>query len=166
MSERKKIKCVACGGTFDLLHKGHKTLLKKAFEVGEQVFIGLCTDEFVKTLKKNHEVSPYGERLAELVRFLIEEDLIERAEIVSLEDPHGPAAWDESVDAIIVSEETKAETEKINEFRVKNGLKPLEVICIPMVLAEDGLPISSTRIRIGEIDREGRLLRQVECKQT
>jgi pantetheine-phosphate adenylyltransferase len=38
-------------------------------------------------------------------------------------------------------------------------LKPLEVVEIPFVLAEDGKPISSIRIRYGEIDVHGKLLR-------
>jgi pantetheine-phosphate adenylyltransferase len=62
----KRFKVVAVGGTFDELHKGHKALLLKAFEVGEQVLIGLCTDEFVAKMKKPHIVASYNERLAEL----------------------------------------------------------------------------------------------------
>ncbi|MEM3613348.1 MAG: adenylyltransferase/cytidyltransferase family protein, partial [Candidatus Bathyarchaeia archaeon] len=67
--EAKRFKVVAVGGTFDELHKGHKALLLKAFEVGEQVLIGLCTDDFVAKMNKPHIVASYEERLKELKAF-------------------------------------------------------------------------------------------------
>ena len=65
----KKFETVAVGGTFDEFHKGHRSLLKKAFEVGNHVLIGLCSDDFVKKLKKPHEIVPYEKRLEELKSF-------------------------------------------------------------------------------------------------
>jgi len=149
---------VACGGTFDMLHKGHRTFIRRAFEVGERVVIGLTTDGFVKKLGKPHPVAPYEERMKELTEFLRREGLLDRAEIVPLSNPHGPAAWNGTVDALVVSRETEPRAREINRLRVEAGLQPLEVVVVDMVLAEDGLPISTTRIRAGEIDREGRLL--------
>jgi pantetheine-phosphate adenylyltransferase len=80
-------------------------------------------------------------------------------EIVKLNDAYGPAISDSKIDAIVVSEETKARAAEINEIRKKRGLPALEIIVIPFVLAEDGKPISTTRIRAGEIDEEGRVLK-------
>ncbi len=142
-----------------MLHKGHKALLRKAFEVGELVIIGLTTDEFARSLRKPHEIAPYQERLAELMAFLMEEGVLHRAEVVALNDPYGPPAWNGGYDAIVVSEETEPGARVINELRARRGLKPLDVVVIPLVRAENGKPISTTRIRAGEIDREGRPLR-------
>ncbi len=43
-------------------------------------------------------------------------------------------------------------------MRTEKGKRPLLIFCIKMVLAEDGKPISSTRVRKQEVDRYGRLL--------
>jgi len=156
----KPFKLVGVAGTFDMLHKGHEALLRKAFEVGEKVVIGLTTDEFAVKMHKPHEVAPYKERLGELLAFIMREGQLHRTEVVALIDPYGPAAWDGGFEAIVVSEETAPRAKVLNALRAKRGLKPLELVVIPMVLAEDGKPISTTRIRAGEIDREGRLLKR------
>ncbi|MEM3479631.1 MAG: phosphopantetheine adenylyltransferase [Candidatus Bathyarchaeia archaeon] len=153
-------KIVAVGGTFDELHKGHKTLLTIAFRYSENVWIGLCTDEFAKKLRKNHEIAPYENRAEEIMKFLNDLGVSERAKIIPLSDPYGPAATSAEIEAIVVSRETEPRAKELNAIRVKNGLKPLEIIVIDMVLAEDKVPISTTRIRRGEINREGKLLRK------
>jgi cytidyltransferase-like protein len=156
----KKFRKVAVGGTFDELHKGHKVLLIKAFEIGERVLIGLCTDEFARKLCKPHLTAPYEERLKELKAFLSVLDLLEKTEIIPLNDPFGPTLAQSCIEALVVSEETRATAVKINENRRKAGLPPLKIVTINMVPAENCTPISTTRIRKGEIDREGHLLKR------
>jgi pantetheine-phosphate adenylyltransferase len=73
-------------------------------------------------------------------------------------DPYGPTIESDEIEGIIVSEETEPVAEEINKLRVGRGKKPLLMIVITMVLAEDGKPITSTRIRRQEVDRYGRLL--------
>lgn len=156
---KKEFKAVAVGGTFDEFHKGHQALLLKAFEVGNRVLIGLCTDDFAKKLRKPHKVATYEERLEELKDFLREKGLLDRAEIVPLRDPYGVTLSSGCVEAIVVSRETEPRAQEINEERKARGLPPLRVVVIEMVPAENHVSISTTRIRRREIDREGRLLR-------
>jgi pantetheine-phosphate adenylyltransferase len=150
---------VAIGGTFDVLHRGHKILLRTAFRAGDRVLIGLSRNGFVRRLVKNHRVDPYPKRKRELVSFLKRERLLDRAKIIPLDDPYGPTINDSTVRALVVSRMTKKMADKINTIRRRRGLKPLPVVSIGMVVAEDFEPISSTRIRAGEIDREGYLER-------
>jgi pantetheine-phosphate adenylyltransferase len=155
----KKFRKVAVGGTFDEFHRGHRVLLLKAFEIGERVLIGLCTDAFAEKLGKPHVTAPYTERLKELKAFLNSLELSERSEIIPLNDPFGPTLTDSCIEVLVVSEETKPTALKINEKRRKARLPPLKIVTITMVPAENCTPISTTRIRKGEIDREGRMLK-------
>ncbi len=166
MTAKERFRIVAVGGTFDKFHKGHRALIMKAFEVGEHVLIGLCTDDFALKLGKNHEVAPYEDRLKELEAFLKKNNFSGRFRIIPLNDAYGPTISDEEIEAIVVSEETAARAEEINKIRRERGLKPLNIIVIRMVPAEDRISISSTRIHRGEIDREGRLILQHERKES
>jgi pantetheine-phosphate adenylyltransferase len=155
----KKFRKVAVGGTFDEFHRGHKVLLMKAFEVGEHVLIGLCSDEFVKKMGKPHVTAPYEERLKELCLFLKSLGLSDDAEIVPLNDPYGNTLADRCIEALVVSEETEITALQINRKRRDAQLPLLKIFTIAMVPAENCKPISTTRIREGEIDREGHLLK-------
>jgi pantetheine-phosphate adenylyltransferase len=155
----KKFKKVAVGGTFDELHRGHKALLDKAFEVGECVVIGLTSDSFAAKMGKPHKTDSYTERLEELKAFLKESGLADRAEIVPLNDPYGLTLTGKGIDALVVSKETEKTALKINEQRKQSKLTPLKIITISMVPAENKTPISTTRIRGGEIDRNGCLIK-------
>lgn len=156
---QKRFKTVGVGGTFDEFHKGHRILLFKAFEVGEQVVIGLCSDEFFKKLNKPHTAAPYEKRLEELKDFLREHGFLERAKIIPLNDVYGVTLKTGSVDALVVSRETEPMGLAINEERKERGLSPLRIFVIDMVPSENHAPISTTRIHQGEIDREGHLLK-------
>jgi pantetheine-phosphate adenylyltransferase len=155
----KQFKRVGVGGTFDELHKGHKALLTRAFEVGEHVVIGLSSDEFVYRLRKAHRTNPYNKRLSELVTYLEAQGLAGRFEIEALNDSLGSAVTDSSIDALVVSKETYPIAEKINQKRKNAKLQLLQIVTVSMVPAENHVPISTTRICGGEIDREGHLLK-------
>ena len=155
---KNKFETVAVGGTFDLFHKGHRALLRKAFKVGNRVLIGLCSDDFVKKMRKPHGIASYAERLEELEKLLKKRGVLERAEISPLDDEYGLTLSDTRIDAIVVSAETEPRAHKINEKRKSLGMAALPIVVVKMVLSEDLYPISSTRIWFEEIDREGNLL--------
>ena len=158
----KKFGTVAVGGTFDELHKGHKALLSKSFEIGEKVIIGLSSDEFASKMRKPHITATYTERFTELQAFLEQFGFANRAEIVPLNDPYGLTISAENLEALVVSKETESAACKINEIRAQASLQPLKIVTINMVPAENCTPISTTRIRYGEIDRNGHLLKRTQ----
>ena len=158
----RKFGTVLVGGTFDEFHKGHRALIMKAFEVGERVMIGLSSDQLARELRKNHDIATYEERLSELRNFLRRQRVFDRAKIVPLDTPFGITLSTTIAEALVLSKETEPVGITINGKREASGLKPLALVVIDMIPAEDYVPISSTRIRHGEIDREGHLVRHRE----
>jgi len=159
----RKCKAACFGGTFDVpLHKGHETLIRKAFEIAEFCYIGLTSDDYI--LRKRKEgVKPFEERKANLVKFLASMKVGKsRYHISPLDNFFSPEVLDpkKKIEAIVVSEETLPGAQGVNILREDYGLKPLEIIRIETVMAKDGWPISSTRIRAREINREGKKLRK------
>jgi len=150
---------VATGGTFDEIHIGHIALLSKAFQSGRKVIIGVSGDEFAKKRGKrlNHN---FDERVENLKKMIKKEFGSVNFEIAKLDGDFGPAVTTGDVGALVASHETEAKGKILNEMRAKRGLQPVKVITVDMVKAEDGSPISSTRIRAGEIDSRGRLLKR------
>jgi len=153
----RKLNTVLVGGTFDAFHKGHRALLMKAFEAGDRVMIGLSSDPLARELRKNHNIATYEERLKDLRAFLRKQRVLDRAKIVPLDTPYGITLFTTVADGLVLSKETEPVGIDINEKRRAGGLRPLELVVINMIPAEDRVPISSTRIRHGEIDREGHL---------
>ena len=149
---------MATGGTFDLLHRGHVSLLEKSFEVGDEVVIGVTSDEFARKMGKNPEHS-YEERVKTLEDLLRRRFPGRRYIIAKLSDYFGPGIASPEVQALVASEETAGRLELANKLRREKGFPPLELVVVDLLMAEDGRPISSTRIRNGEIDEGGRLLR-------
>jgi pantetheine-phosphate adenylyltransferase len=146
---------VIIGGTFGYLHKGHRKLLTKAFEIGDSVYIGLTTDEYVRGAKSSEMIPVYSERESLLRKFVGR--FGKRFEIVPLNDRFGPSATGD-FDAIVVTDETLPVALEINRLRSGSGLKPLEIVRIEYALSSDSVPISTSRIIRGEIDSEGRLV--------
>lgn len=149
----KKYKKVAVGGTFDKFHDGHKKLLETAFEIGNEIEIGVTSNEFGG---RKGDIDSCKERMANLKSFFNDKS---NFSVTPLNDPYGTTVFDEKFDAIVVSEETKPTAIEINEIRKNKGMLPLDIIVVHFVLAEDGVPISSTRIRCGEINKKGNILK-------
>ena len=148
----KRYSKVAVGGTFDKFHDGHKKLLSTAFELGNQIEIGVTSDAF-GGLKG--DIDSCEERMNNLKLFFKDKSNLR---VVSLDDSFGTTIYEADFDAIVVSEETEPTAVKINEIRLSKGMNPLDIVVVSFVLAEDGNPISSTRIRRGEIDKNGLIL--------
>ena len=155
---QERYRVVAMGGTFDVLHRGHRRLLKQAFTIGRRVMIGITSDEFARTLHKPHRFDAYAKRKRDVERLLSRWCVLSRAEIVPLKDRYGPTVRESKIQALVVSRRTLQTAYEINARRRAHGLKPLIIDPIDLIMAEDRRPISSTRIRRGRIDREGRLL--------
>ncbi len=148
---------VATGGTFDHFHAGHRRLLQRSFELGEEVVIGLTSDEFARKQGKVPE-QPYEQRERQLDAYVRQTFPGRRYTIAKLDDFFGPGIASREVEALVASPETGKRVALANKLRADRGFPPLELVVVDWVFAEDGRPISSTRIREGEIDQDGKLV--------
>ena len=141
-----KFEIIALGGTFDIIHKGHFVLLQKAFSISSKVIIGLTSDEFaIKRGKKL--LHNYSQRFESLKSVINKNFPNSYYEISKLDDNFGPAVLKDEVEALVVSEEMIEQGEILNKLRTQKHLSPVAIVGVPMVLAEDGKRISTTRDR-------------------
>ena len=147
---------VAMGGTFDIIHKGHLTLLSNAFSLSSKVIIGLTSDELAEKRGKK-TLNTYEKRFATLTNTIKTNFPNHTFQISKLDNDFGPAVLEENVQALIVSDETGNQGEILNQLRAEKNLSPVKIVIVPMVLAQDGNRISTTRIKNSEIDVQGNL---------
>ncbi|KAH3082439.1 hypothetical protein KXV36_008948 [Aspergillus fumigatus] len=135
---------VAVGGTFDHFHIGHKLLLTATALALEPV------EEFDPIPERYLTPGPNGHYVLMKVRCGL------TLKLVQITDPFGPTITDESIDALVVSAETRSGGAAVNDERAKKGWKSLDVFEIDVlhsgeVPTTDGesfaSKISSTDIR-------------------
>jgi len=157
-SHRKPFRKVIVAGTFDRLHEGHKILLSTSAKLGEEILVCIADGPLLLGKKFKEKIQSFEDRRRKVERFLTA--LGTPFSTVKILDPVGPAGSDELADAIVVSTETYPGALKVNSERRERGLRELFIIVCPLVIAENGKPISSERIRGGEIDEKGRPLKK------
>ena len=142
----------------------HQALLRQAFRTGRFVIIGLTTDKYL-LMSKNRDIDlikKYGMRKSSLSAWLNLKGYSGRYKITPLHDEFRRELLEDMhldyAEAIVVSTETEDTAKKLNRLREEKEYDLLDIITIPLVLAQDGGKISSERIRHGEIDSEGKLV--------
>jgi pantetheine-phosphate adenylyltransferase len=153
-------KCACVGGTFSPFHRGHERLLKTAFRLSEYVVIKLTTDDYINAqLKIRKELIQSYEKRKEKLEGIL--SIYEgRFEIIPLdrEEDCINCKYKDQTDSIITGQDCLQKAYKINLKRRASDLYEVYIIGVPHILADDGKRISSTRIRLGEIDEYGHLL--------
>ena len=141
----------AVAGTFRVLLDGHKKLIKRAFDVADEVLIGITSDAMAAS-KPGISV-PWEIRAAEVRSYV---SAFGGAFIFELNDMYGPDGIMERADVLVVSEETLENGRKVNEYRRLKGFHPLELSVVPLERAGCGEKISASGVLSGRYGRSGR----------
>lgn len=155
-SAKDKYETVACGGTFDHLHDGHKILLSLAlFLASSKVIIGVTGPKLLEKKKFSEVLQPFEER-EQSVRTFFKHILIPshiELDFYEINDVCGPTGFVADIDALVVSRESAKGGEFVNNFRREKGFSILDIFVVDVVghLEEDDDTfkgkLSSTDIR-------------------
>ena len=140
------------GGPFDRFHSGHQLLIQTALRQADFIEVHVTNEEMAQS--KGDWVQSLEDRMDALLNWLSETAHL-RYEIHVLNDPHGPAPSHRIADSIVATVETVPRCHQINQQRYENGLPPLAILEAPRLEDELGGILSSSRIRLGLVDREG-----------
>jgi phosphopantetheine adenylyltransferase len=144
-------KKVATGGTFAVIHKGHKRLFFESAKKGLPVTVGVTVNPLVA---KNHSVPSFEQRYSMIKEFFIHSFGME-PNLVGLTDHYGPVVNDPDYGFLVTSEENLPYACEINKIRIARGFEAVQIILVETERAFDRRPVSTTRIMNGEINEEG-----------
>ncbi|KAG5895424.1 hypothetical protein JTB14_037583 [Gonioctena quinquepunctata] len=155
------------GGTFDRLHLAHKLLLSEAaLRATEKVTVGVTDENMLKTKTLWELIEDISIRVEHVSDFM--KDICPELDynIVPISDPYGPAIRDDSMEMIVVSEETLKGGEKINSIRLERGLPNLKIVPIQLMDEPNPKPLEEAKISSSTIRMRllGTLLKPVEAK--
>ena len=140
------------GGTFDFFHIGHQKLINSCLNNCDILEIWISSDKI--TQRKDPRISSWKER-SNLIKQNLSLEQSSKVTFHELLDDYGVAISHKNATKIFCTSETFSNCEVINEKRSQNGLKPLSIILVSHELSKDGSIISSSRIRNGQINRDG-----------
>lgn len=144
---------VAVGGTFDRMHAGHRLLLTAAAWAAKDVLrIGITADCLLGSKKHRHLIASFEERSQAAVDFARKvKPALSQIVVSELRDSAGPSATEQSIEALVVSNETEAGARTINTIRYNSGLTPMNLIVVDILETTVQHKLSSTALREAEI---------------
>jgi pantetheine-phosphate adenylyltransferase len=142
------------GGTFDHFHAGHQEFLQFASGLGQTLLIGVIIDQQTQGKEYDYLIEKYDVRVKSVVNFCQGQGI--SAQIVPLSDTYGPTITaDSPVNQLAVTTQSKSGAVAINAKRVALELPKLPIHVCQLATDQTGQPITSTRIRAGQVSREG-----------
>ncbi|KAI9907738.1 hypothetical protein PsorP6_016572 [Peronosclerospora sorghi] len=119
---------VILGGTFDHLHNGHKKLLSLAIGIcAHRILVGVTADCMLHAKAHAEFMEPLEKRKRAVRDFLSFLNANILADVVTIEDPFGPAIVIPEPAAMVVSTETLSGAAQINSIRLERGLPKLHL---------------------------------------
>jgi pantetheine-phosphate adenylyltransferase len=122
---------------------------------GKKVDIGITSDDMIEEKLGDEPEDTFEERKKNIEDFLHSLKRFEDARFIEINDIYGNAV--EEGKSLLITPESRSNAEKINTRREEQGRKHLRIEVVEKLNAVNDEPISSTRIRSGEIDQNGLL---------
>jgi len=112
--------------------------------------IGLASNDLLKRKELSILLEPYSDRLRGVVDFATHIRPSIELNVVCLEDVSGPAGTDSTLEALVVTSDTVLGGTAVNNARLANGLGPLTVVVVPLIIADKchHWHVSSTALRL------------------
>ncbi|CCD23094.1 putative pantetheine-phosphate adenylyltransferase NDAI_0B00600 [Naumovozyma dairenensis CBS 421] len=152
INDKNEYKVTALGGTFDHIHDGHKILLTMAaFLTSDRLIVGVTDEELLVNKKYKEQLENFDKRCLNVMTFvhLVKPSL--RVEIVPIKDVCGPTGTVPEIEALVVSRETIAGGQVVNDTRQQRKMHPLAIHVVNVLGGneEDGWreKLSSTEVR-------------------
>jgi choline-phosphate cytidylyltransferase/glycerol-3-phosphate cytidylyltransferase len=125
-------------GTFDLLNCGHIRSFDLAKQQGDELIVGLNTDDIIRSDKGREPIIPFDQRkeILEAIRFI--DHVIKIDNILHLE-----VLKELDADVYVCNDEWKERQKDAIEWIIAKGGR----IFVPPYFPDDGITLSSTMIR-------------------
>ncbi len=151
----KQYHTIALGGTFDHLHDGHKFFIKFATTLAENLVVAVTSDNYALSSSKplQEQIESYKVRHAVLIKYLITLGI--EFHTFTLEKGVSLTLTNYKTQALLATYNTLNGAQGINDSRTAIGLKSLPIHMCEMLEDSIGTAISSTRVRLGMINRAG-----------
>ncbi len=146
---------------FDRFHLGHQVLIERLLELPEPRTACVVEGEFVgHNLELPQLIQPIDLRVKNLKRYLAETDGGDTIDVVTMSQFDDLLRIEGSTTFLVFQGPCCAEIDELGLARRQQVLGTEdERVYLKPVMARDGGKLSSARIRLGEIDREGRRLK-------
>ncbi len=155
---------IGLGGTFDHFHSGHQSFINFASSLAHNLVIGVTNEKMALAKPYKQTIQPLYIRLNNIKKYCQQKNI--KAKVIQLNDPFGPTVDNKlKIQALACTRDTVKGAEKINEVRNKIRLRKLPIHSHKLLLDKQKRTyISSSRIRAGEIDKEGNLMLFIQNK--
>lgn len=150
---RKTYSKLALGGTFDHFHLGHQHFIDFCAALADTIIIGITVQQLTHSKPHATTIESFLTRKSAILHYCKKKHY--HCQIVELTDLYGPTLEDPTIKALSVTEATVQGAKLINQMRQKLNQRPLPVHVCDLIDDSAGQPISSSRIRSGEISRQG-----------
>lgn len=157
---RKLYEIVGLGGTFDRFHAGHEHFIKFASQFGQHLHVGITHPKLTQGKELSKLIEPYSDRKRAVIHYCKLQQI--SGSTSQLTDIYGPTLNEKSkIKALVVTPDTLAGANKINQTRAAMNLYQFPVHICPLLTDKHDQVINSARIRAGEIDRQGNVYQDV-----